>query len=363
MKITLELLDTPSEWRELVYPASGLSELLRTRLQAKIKDSLRQVLHEIARVMPEKLTNHGDAIAGLDISRRYSPRLYFTYFGLLQEMARSDAGSVAQRCNELLECLRMPYSDAFEVHDQVDDIAQSFLRAHRSATRSDASFLEIGPNAQDGDACDTVERSVAASARRHLAEMKTAIAASNPNLADEISSIVSVVQLMPPSFSAEAASSLAAFGMVLVRPPRGIHESHKRFFYFDRVLHEAAHIYMNMLMTFDPLVKNGADLATSPARQTLRPIKGVLHAHFVFFRLLHAYRHAPESIRQTEARAPSPDQLDRLSLSALPLSFATREAVYLDKFIRGDSILRANAVFTQPGQHFLDSMRETVCHV
>jgi HEXXH motif-containing protein len=363
MKTALELLNEPSEWRKLVYPASGASELLRTGLQKKMKDSLRKVLLETARVMPEKLTNPGQPIAALDISRRFSPRLYFTYFGLLQEMARSDTSSVAQRCDELLECLRAPYADTFEVRDTVDDIAWSFLRAHRAATSSNASVLEVALSTTDGDACDTVDCSAAASARRQLAEMKLAIAACNPNLADEISSLVCVVQLMPRSFSAEAASSLAAFGTVLVRPPSQICEPHERFFYFDRVLHESAHIYLNMLMTFDPLVKNGADPAPSPARQTLRPIKGVLHAHFVFFRLLHAYRYAPGYIRQTEAPAPSPEQLDRLSLSALPLSFATREAVYLDKFMRGDAILRDHAVFTPPGQHFLDSMREAVCHV
>jgi len=84
MNTTVEMLDDPTEWRKLIYPASGVSELLRTRLQAKMKDSLRKVLLEIARVMPAKLTRGSDVVAGLDSSRRYSPRLYFTYFGLLQ---------------------------------------------------------------------------------------------------------------------------------------------------------------------------------------------------------------------------------------------------------------------------------------
>ena len=363
MNTTVEMLDDPTEWRKLIYPASGVSELLRTRLQAKMKDSLRKVLLEIARVMPAKLTRGSDVVAGLDSSRRYSPRLYFTYFGLLQEMARSDASAVALRCDDMLDCLRAPYSDAFEIRADVDDITRSFLRAHQAATRSDATFLRIASNAEHHDTGEAVARCDVKSARRHFGDLRNAISASNPNLADEISKIVSVVQLMPPAFSAEAASSLAAFGMVLVRPPSGIREQYKRFFYFDRLLHEAAHIYLNMLMTFDPLVNNGTDPAPSPARQTLRPIKGVLHAHFVFFRLLHAYRHAPEFIRQTHAPNPSPDEIERLSLSALPLSFAVREAVYLDKFMQGDAILRSRAVFTKPGQIFLDSMREAVCHV
>ena len=363
MNTTSEMLDDPCEWRKLIYPASGVSELLRTGLQAKMKDSLQKVLREIARVMPEKLAGLENPVAELDSSRRYSPRLYFAYFGVLQEMARSDASSVARRCDELLECLQAPYSDAFEIRWDVNDITRSFLHAQQAATRTNASFLQITASTQNHDEVESVRRFAVMSARRHIADLTTAIAVSNPNLADEISNIVSVVQLMPPAFSAEAASSLAAFGMVLVRPPSGIRKQHKRFFYFDRLLHEAAHIYLNMLMTFDPLVKNGADPAPSPARQTLRPVKGVLHAHFVFFRLLHAYRHAPEFIRQTDAPTPPPDEIDRLSLSALPLSFAAREAVYFDKFMQGDAILRSSAVFTKPGQVFLDSMKEAVCHV
>ncbi|WP_162600696.1 HEXXH motif-containing putative peptide modification protein [Paraburkholderia sp. C35] len=329
-----------------------------------MKSSLHKVMQQIAYVLPDSTAGIDDEISGLDQNRRYSPRLYFNYFALLQGMARSDAQAVAARCASLRACLHSPYADSFEVREQIDDIAQAFLRAQYVATKSDANFQNFDAGADDVDSQIAIARCVATSARRHIAELETALATTEPHLADELASLVSVVQLMPDSFHAEAASSLSAFGMVVVRPPQqNLREAHQRFFYFDRVIHESAHIYLNMLMTFDPLVTNGATLALSPARQTLRPVKGVLHAHFVFFRLLHAYRHAPESIRNTDAPCPSPRDIAQLSLAGLPLSFAVRENVYFDKFMQGDAILRSSAHFTQRGACMLDSMREAVCHV
>ncbi|MDR7006209.1 aKG-HExxH-type peptide beta-hydroxylase [Paraburkholderia strydomiana] len=262
--------------------------------------------------------------------------------------------------------MRAPYCDIFEIRDKVDGVARSFMRAQRAASRSKASFLEFVTNVEDGGAGDGIDPSLAVSARRQLAELNALIATGNPNLADELASIVSVLQLMPQTFSAEAASSLSAFGMVVVRPPLNVTESSERFFYFDRVIHEAAHTWLNLLMTFDPLVTNGATLTPSPARLTLRPVKGVLHAHFVFFRLLHAYANAPQCIRATHDASSlglTADQIGRMSLSELPLSFALREGVYFGKFMEGDAVLRSSANFTAHGQHFFDAMKETVCHV
>jgi len=117
------------------------------------------------------------------------------------------------------------------------------------------------------------------------------------------------------------------------------------------------------LMTFDPLVTNGSTLAPSPARQTLRPLKGVLHAHFVFFRLLHAYRSASDMAGNADEPDLSAEAAAHLPIGALPLSFRMRQAVYAARFMQGDAILRSHAQFTERGRMILDSMREAVRHV
>jgi hypothetical protein len=360
MKTTPPILAEPDTWQELVLPVSGRSADLRTLLQDNVKESLRKIGREIERVLPQSVDGLSFGIERLNTAFRFSPRLYFDYFMLLQSMARSDASAVSARCDALRECLCVPYANRFEVRGQMDDIARCFLHAQRVATASQANVLS---DESDDAIYDPVSDGDAERVRRNIAEIERGLAISAPDLADELAALVSVLQLMPRSFSAEAASSLSAFGTVLIRPPLNTDESLTRFFYFDRIVHESAHLYLNMLMTFDPLVTNGATLAVSPARRTLRPLKGVLHAHFVFFRLLHAYRHAPDAIRHTEALCPSRGEMDRMSLSALPMSFSAREAIYFDKFIEGDSIIRSTAQFTQNGQRFFDSMMETMCHV
>ncbi|MFM0015899.1 HEXXH motif-containing putative peptide modification protein [Paraburkholderia sediminicola] len=368
MKTISETLNDYSEWRELALPRTGSSRALLIELQRKLKESLLKVLQEIERVIPDPLTQLRAMVWALDPSRRYAPDLYFAYFSLLESMARSDAVAVVQRCNALRDCLYAPYCDEFEIRQGVDDITLSFTRARHTAAESDVcradfSTIAIEREGQTSGECPAVDPSVAQTARRHCAATKIFIAARDPDLADELDSIVSVVQLMPPSFAAEAASSLSSFGMVLVRPLEHASEQHQRLFYFDRLVHEASHLYLNLLMTFDQLVTNGSALAPSPARQTLRPVKGVLHAHFVFFRLLHAYRSASELAGDADEGGVPAESAAHLPIGALPLSFHMRQAAYAARFMQGDAILRSHAEFTERGRIFLESMREAVQHV
>lgn len=368
MKTISETLQDHSEWRELALPRPGSGRALRIELQRRLKDSLFKVLQEIERVIPEPLTQERALVEALDPSRRYAPEPYFAYFSLLESMARSDALAVVQRCKALRDCLHAPYCDEFEIRQGVDDITLSFTRARHNAAESDVNRADFSSSGverrtQTGGDFSAVDPSVAQTAGRHCAATKTLIAARYPDLADELDSIVSVVQLMPPSFSAEAASSLSSFGMILVRPLQHASEQHQRLFYFDRLVHEASHLYLNLLMTFDPLVTNGSALAPSPARQTLRPVKGVLHAHFVFFRLLYAYRSAPELEGDAHERGRSAETAAHLPIGALPLSFHTRQAAYAARFMQGDAILRSHAEFTERGRIFLESMKEAVQHV
>jgi hypothetical protein len=368
MKTITETLHEHSEWRELVLPRTGVSRTLRTELQTRLKDSFFKVLQEIARVIPEPFTQERAMIAALDPSRRYAPNLYFAYFSLLESMARSDSMAVVQRCVALRECLYAPYCDEFEIRQDVDDITLSFTRTRNTVAQSEACRPDFSTGAierqeRTSDECIAVHSSVAQMARRHCAATKTFIAARDPDLADELDSIVSVVQLMPASFATEAASSLASFGMILVRPLENVSEQQQQLFYFDRLVHEASHLYLNLLMTFDPLVTNGSTPAPSPARQTLRPVKGVLHAHFVFFRLLHAYRSASDLAGNVDEPDLSAEAAAHLPIGALPLSFRTRQAVYAARFMQGDAILRSHAQFTKRGRMVLDSMREAVQHV
>ena len=116
IKTISETLQDHSEWRELVLPRTGSGRALRIELQRRLRDSLLKVLQEIERVIPEPLTQERVMVEALDLSRRYTPDLYFAYFGVLESMARSDALAVVQRCKALRDCLYAPYCDF--LHDR-----------------------------------------------------------------------------------------------------------------------------------------------------------------------------------------------------------------------------------------------------
>lgn len=58
-------------------------------------------------------------------------------------------------------------------------------------------------------------------------------------------------------------------------------------YYLEQLIHETAHLHLDQLMEFDPIVLNKpSDLYKSPIRKDPRPMRGVFHATFVLARLL-----------------------------------------------------------------------------
>lgn len=58
-------------------------------------------------------------------------------------------------------------------------------------------------------------------------------------------------------------------------------------YYLEQIIHEVAHLCLDQLMAFDPLVLNKQDEKyDSPIRRDKRPMRGVFHATFVLARLV-----------------------------------------------------------------------------
>lgn len=57
-------------------------------------------------------------------------------------------------------------------------------------------------------------------------------------------------------------------------------------YYLEQLIHETAHLHLDQLMEFDPIVNNNEkERFNSPLREDLRPMRGVFHATFVLARL------------------------------------------------------------------------------
>lgn len=61
-------------------------------------------------------------------------------------------------------------------------------------------------------------------------------------------------------------------------------------YYLEQIIHETAHLHLDMLMEFDGLILNDVEETyESPIRIDLRPMRGVFHATYVLARLLYVF--------------------------------------------------------------------------
>ncbi|MEO8181624.1 MAG: HEXXH motif-containing putative peptide modification protein [Deltaproteobacteria bacterium] len=77
-----------------------------------------------------------------------------------------------------------------------------------------------------------------------------------------------------------------AFGAIFVNPRAHWCLPH----YLETLLHEGGHLELMAEQAHDPLLHNGAALASSPLRDDARPLSAVLHAVFVLTRMVQGHR-------------------------------------------------------------------------
>lgn len=335
-------------WADVIGPRTDVCKHLLCTLQTRIRDCLRQMLQEIERVTGARVGGQLERVTQLDDLRRFRPEIFAAYFALLDGMARGDRGAIARGCKILEAVLQAPYRDE-----------RSILR-QMSATVHDV-YRNIGiPIPADGVATMSIDDAIANRVTRNVEQAREILAEHDRPLANELDTIVSTIQFVPEWFFAQGMSTIGLLGLIAIRAQDSESSARMRLCYFDLLVHEGAHQYLNLLMTFNPLVKNGHQQVFSPLRAEVRPLKGVLHAQFVLFRLLLAYRNARSAFATNDHDQFSLEDLSKAPAAALPFSYEVRYAAYREKFRLGDLILREHADVTEAGRAMLDGMREMV---
>jgi hypothetical protein len=333
----------------LVLPRSGVSVALRTSLQQRTRDSLQLLLNEVQRATHADMELQRSLLSTLDIDQRFSPYLYSVYFSLLEHMSEGDAEKVMQTCNRLTEVAENPYCDELVIQSTIDnDIFHSYRMKRLMQSPLDAKKHEIAKEKLDS------------LYKNKIANVYQTIHQADKHLADEINTLLSMIHLTTEAFPISSLSSMALFGMILIDVDDKKTEAEQHLHLYDSVVHEAAHLYLNLLMSNDPFITNGDDQDYSPARTEIRPIKGILHAHFVFFRSLLAYHAAQDRLSDAKETGLSQNEAEAAPLPALPLSFAVRQHAYRHKFFQGNEILRRSAHFTECGSEFMQVMEQII---
>ncbi len=147
-----------------------------------------------------------------------------------------------------------------------------------------------------------------------LAEALALIQASHfHSFYDEIVHYVSDIVLFDGT-GVTGGSSTRTMGSIFIRIPYEMEEPGAQVdamslslltplvYYLEQLVHETAHLHLDQLMEFDPIILNRpTDLFDSPIRKDPRPMRGVFHATFVLARLVFFFSNLEPLIETDEA--------------------------------------------------------------
>jgi HEXXH motif-containing protein len=120
-------------------------------------------------------------------------------------------------------------------------------------------------------------------------------------------------------------------------------------------------MHLNIIMGLDSVILNDAsERYFSPAKIELRPMKGIFHAHFVFYRLIYMYLKAGKVFNPKNkplSKNISIEELDA-NIAMLPWEYKRRLLVWIHKFKQGEEIIVKHAKLTKIGEQLFEKMSE-----
>jgi HEXXH motif-containing protein len=192
---------------------------------------------------------------------------------------------------------------------------------------------------QDLDAGLTLDNVLAGPAERHVHAAKEALDLVWPEAGRNIARLVTdIVWFSAPT--QESSTDPAVFGAIYMNPT---HQWRVPRF-VEVLLHETAHLGLNIKTLVDPMVKNREVRTESAFRTDLRPLSGSLHAGYVLVRMVYGLR------LYAASRYDLPDKDDAAEIVRL----------IWPRLVKGVQILEDHAELTAGGRLLLDSFRDAV---
>jgi hypothetical protein len=166
-----------------------------------------------------------------------------------------------------------------------------------------------------------------------------------PIIYQELDVLVSDIMLIH-SPTMNAASSISALGIFRMSQ---IKENQNWTRYFENIIHEAAHQYLNYLWFLDPIILNEGDrLFSSPLRKEKRPLSGIFHALFVLARTMYGIK----TLKNNKSYNPQSDRVETA------YNNAGNDASFEEKFNDCWLLIKENAELTEIGENLLLSSRK-----
>jgi len=328
-------------------PTQDGAVTLHHQFRKKIKKSFILLVEEVARSLKKDYQEQLDFLNHINVDRRCSVHVYNAYYTLLGYVATNDIKACEQLCGSLLTDLNNDniYKEHFTVETVKGEAWENdFLK---DISSHEGSFFE----ALSSEDLEKHTRSI-----KQVIEM---IHACDAGMGAEFDDHVNEVFLPRGRLRnyLGSGSGVKYFGVLFITAP---HDGYDPLLYFfDLMVHEASHFHLNIIMAFDPIVLNDpSERFHSPARNNLRPMKGIFHAHFVFYRVVLMYLEAAKYFNPNNEPLPTNIPVDALEagIGDQPWEYQRRLAAWIYKFKKGEVIIGEHAKFTETGRQLFDNM-------
>jgi hypothetical protein len=325
-------------------PNAGAA-LLHQLFREKLKNSFIALIKECGRVFNQTFQQQLDSLTILNAARKFSPHIYSNYYSLLAFMVKNDRQNCRKLCENLSAILANEELYASELHI-----------INFQNKEWDLNFVNEILNHSNQAVYNFISEPDFELNKAHIYQALETIKLSSNEMYSEIRDHLNLIELVDGSFAIYSASSVKYLGALPIAIPA--QSINPVYYYFDVIIHEGSHQHLNILMGLDPIVLNKPDQTfISPARKVPRPMKGIFHAHFVFYRLILLYKLA-YNFFNTGAKEPGPKDkhLDNIRIKELPWDFNLRLSAYQHKFREGEMLIKAHAQLSEQGWELFNNM-------
>lgn len=243
-------------------------------IQKKIINSLEYILSKSQEFINKDLSSHISFIKSIPFNKKISTDIFVLHYWLLESLKNNDKNE----CEKIIDCiLNIQKIDCdLKIISLNDYLYKNKIISWILTNKADLPESKNKPYI-NFPSTEEVELS-----KKAISTLFLILKSKSPNFFKKLKNNTRSIFLCKSNCIAATTSQLF-FGSMIISCPEDIFEKDNLLeYYFDTVIHEYAHIQLNMILSNDPIIINESNYEfTSPIRNELRPMLGIFHAFYV----------------------------------------------------------------------------------
>jgi hypothetical protein len=268
----------------------------------------------------------------LDAKKRWSPVVFLRISNLRSALLTKELSKIL---DAVAAVKRLPshelYDDAFRIESILCETWENDFIGHMR------NYAPLGKNGEGTVVLPLLSLDIEP-IRREIENALQKIEMADPSLRQDFSAFVTRIKLFQGRVL-RGETNTAVFGAIFFRlaPP----SYHQEAYWVEHVVHEVAHLRLELLRAHDPLILNDAkEVFPAPFRRDLRPMIGVFHATYVLSRMIRVVR--------------------RLSQMGTDPIYDARLPFLHEKLLKGVEAISRSAHLTGTGEMILRAIRAEI---